>query len=267
MPAKDGQYPPPGAEPKGVDSKIAMNGGLLEGIPDVAVLAGGLATRMGPITAKIPKSLIDVNGRPFISYQLELLKNSGVSNVAFCVGHFGEQIRDAFPDGKPWGLKLFYSFDGNKLLGTGGALKQALPLLSDPFFVLYGDSFLPIGLQPLIQGLPPDKDGLMTVFCNDGQWDRSNVRFENGEIIEYDKKKPGTQMKHIDYGLSLLRKSVLKDVREDTFDLSDLFSSLVSKKRMAAIEVKSRFYEIGSLNGLEEFRQFVSKSKNCTSTI
>ena len=243
------------------------DGEHLENLPTVAVLARGLATRMGLITTKIPKSLIDVNGRPFISYQLELLKNSGVSNVVFCVGHFGEQIRDAFPNGEQWGLKLFYSFDGDKLLGTGGALKQALPLLSDPFFVLYGDSFLPIGLPPLIQGLPPDKDGLMTVFCNDGQWDRSNVRFENGEILEYDKKKPGNQMKHIDYGLSLLRKSVLKDVRVETFDLSDLFTDLVSKKRMAAIEIKSRFYEIGSPNGLEEFRQFVSKNKKCTNKL
>ena len=106
----------------------------------VAILAGGLATRIRPLTEKFPKSLIDINGRPFIDYQLQMLKANGLSDVVLCVGYEGRQIEDHLGDGARHGLKVRYSYDGRELVGTGGALRKALPLLSDPFLVIYGDS-------------------------------------------------------------------------------------------------------------------------------
>src|SRR5215216_612376 len=92
----------------------------------VAILAGGLATRLRPITEKIPKSLVPVAGRPFLAHQLDLLRSRGIRRAVLCVGHLGEMIQRDFGDGSAHGVALGYSFDGPKLLGTGGAIQQAL---------------------------------------------------------------------------------------------------------------------------------------------
>ena len=108
----------------------------------VAILAGGLATRLGPLTQRLPKALLPVAGRPFIHWQLALLAQQGVTQVVLCAGHLGEQIQATVGDGSGFGMTVRYSFDGAVLLGTGGALKRALPMLGAAFFVLYGDSYL-----------------------------------------------------------------------------------------------------------------------------
>ena len=107
------------------------------------ILAGGLATRLRPLTERIPKALIEVAGHPFLWHQLHLLKRSGIRRVVLLVGHLGESIQQRFQDGAEFGIKIDYSFDGPALLGTAGAIRQALPLLPERFFVLYGDSYLP----------------------------------------------------------------------------------------------------------------------------
>ena len=155
----------------------------------VAILAGGLATRLRPITEKIPKSLLPVAGRPFLAHQLELLRKNGIERVVLCVGYLGELIQQRFGDGAPFGVRLDYSSDADRLLGTGGAVRNALPLLGQKFFVLYGDSYLDCDYQAVIRSFQSSgKDGLMTVFRNAGQWDQSNVVFREGQIIRYDKK-------------------------------------------------------------------------------
>src|SRR5258708_7251307 len=110
----------------------------------VAILAGGLATRLRPVTEKIPKLLVEVAGEPFFSHQLRLLKQAGLTRIVLCVGHLGEQIVALYGDGAKWGVQIDYAFDGPKLLGTGGALIRALPKLGEAFYVLYGDSYLSI---------------------------------------------------------------------------------------------------------------------------
>ncbi|HET7535314.1 MAG TPA: sugar phosphate nucleotidyltransferase, partial [Candidatus Didemnitutus sp.] len=155
----------------------------------VAILAGGLATRLRPITEKIPKLLVEVAGEPFFSHQLRLLKSSGLTKLVLCVGYRGEMIAEQYGDGSEWGVKIDYSFDGEKLLGTGGALVRALPKLGDAFYVLYGDSYLPIDYQAVGRHfLAANRAGLMTVFENHERYDTSNVWFENGLIRVYDKK-------------------------------------------------------------------------------
>jgi NDP-sugar pyrophosphorylase family protein len=220
----------------------------------VAILAGGLATRLRPITEKTPKLLVEVAGEPFLSHQIRLLKKAGLTHLVLCVGYLGERIVEQYGDGSAWGMKIEYSFDGHNLLGTGGALIKALPLLGEAFYVLYGDSYLPIDYLAVGQSfLDSGKPGLMTVFENHGHFDASNVWFEDGKIRVYDKKNRTPQMHHIDYGLGLLRAEALKPYPHDeVVDLATVYGQLVSTGQLAGFEVKTRFYEIGSPSGLQE---------------
>jgi NDP-sugar pyrophosphorylase family protein len=223
-------------------------------------LAGGLATRLRPLTDSVPKALVAVKGEPFIHHQLRLLKKNGVDEVVLCVGHLGELIRDAVGDGADWGLKVSYSFDGATLLGTGGALMKALPRLGDCFFVLYGDSYLPVDFRAVQAAFDPrNADALMTVLSNGNRWDRSNVRFENGLLVEYDKRSARPEMRHIDYGLGIIGASVFGAyASEKAFDLADYYRDLSLRGRLAGFEVATRFYEIGSVKGIEDTEAFLS---------
>jgi NDP-sugar pyrophosphorylase family protein len=233
----------------------------IEKIP-VAILAGGLATRLRPITEKIPKSLVPIAGKPFLAHQLELLHSRGIRRAVLCIGYLGEMIQRDFGDGEKFGVKLDYSFDGPKLLGTGGAIKRALPLLADEFFVLYGDSYLPLDYAPIAEFFHRSgKPGLMTVFRNEGKFDTSNVVFADGEIKVYDKKNKLPEMRHIDYGLSLFKAGVFDAYGADQpFDLAEVMGKLVREKQLAGFEVTERFYEIGSHTGLEELETLLTSS-------
>jgi NDP-sugar pyrophosphorylase family protein len=217
----------------------------------VAILAGGFATRLRPITEKIPKSLISVAGKPFLAHQLELLRSCGLCRVVLCVGHLGEMIQRDFGDGSQFGVRIDYSFDGPKLLGTGGAIKRALPLLGGEFFVLYGDSYLPVEYRPVAEFFRRGgKPGCMTVYRNEGRHDTSNVVFRNGQITVYDKKNRTPEMRHIDYGLSLFKSTAFDSFPADKpFDLAEVMGKLVRERQLAGYEVNERFYEIGSLAG------------------
>jgi NDP-sugar pyrophosphorylase family protein len=220
----------------------------------VAILAGGLATRLRPITEKIPKSLIPIAGRPFLAHQLELLRSRGIRRAVLCVGYLGEMIRRDFGGREAFGVKLDYSFDGEKLLGTGGAIKRALPLLGDEFFVLYGDSYLPVEYAPIAEFFQRSgKLGCMTVYRNEGKYDTSNVVFADGEINVYDKKAKLPEMRHIDYGLSLFKAAAFDSYPAgQPFDLAEVMGKLVQEKQLAGYQVRERFHEIGSPAGLAE---------------
>jgi NDP-sugar pyrophosphorylase family protein len=220
----------------------------------VAILAGGLATRLRPITEKIPKALVAVAGRPFLAQQLRLLQKSGLRKVVLCVSYRGEMIEQEFGNGSNAGMELSYSYDGPDLLGTGGALKNALPLLGGKFLVLYGDSYLPIDYSgPARAFAACGKPALMTVFRNENRWEPSNVWFEEGEIRRYHKKKLTPEMKHIDYGLGVLSAEALSSWPErKAFDLADVYQDLIGQRKLAGFEVDRRFYEIGSPSGLAE---------------
>jgi NDP-sugar pyrophosphorylase family protein len=228
----------------------------------VALLAGGLATRLRPITEKIPKVLVSVAGKPFLEHQLALLRKQGLTHVVLCLGHLGEMVVDQFGDGSKYGVQVEYSFDGPKLLGTGGALKQAMPKLGEDFFVLYGDSYLIEPFRPIADFfLRSGKLGLMTVYRNEGKYDTSNVVFGDGEIKLYDKKQCLPEMRHIDYGLSLFSRRAFNEwPSNQPFDLAAVMTRLVERRQMAGWEVKERFYEIGSHEGLEELNKLLSET-------
>jgi NDP-sugar pyrophosphorylase family protein len=224
-------------------------------LPAVGVLAGGLATRMRPLTEKVPKSMLEVAGEPFVAHQLRLLRHEGVSRVVLCVGHLWEQIESFVGDGSRFDLSVKYSVDWPRPLGTGGALRAALGELGTTFLVMYGDSWLDAPFEPIVRAYGDSQQpGLMTVFHNDGRWDRSNVWFEDGRIRLYDKKETVPEMRHIDWGLSVLSTDIVAAARAagEPFDLAEIFSDLSRTERLAGYEVKTRFYEIGSVEGLRE---------------
>ena len=229
----------------------------------VAVLAGGLATRLRPLTEQVPKILIEIAGRSFAEHQLDLLQRWGVSEVVYCLGYRGEQVMAALGDGSERHMRFTYVSDGPRLAGTGGALRLALPFLGDAFFVMYGDSYLPCDFHEVERAFRASgKPGLMTVFKNDNRWDRSNVAYEGGRIIRYDKTSPSEHAEHaeslryIDYGLGVLTPPALAPwAGVDTpFDLSLVYQRLIERDALAGCEVTERFYEIGSIAGLEETR-------------
>jgi NDP-sugar pyrophosphorylase family protein len=229
-------------------------------IPSIAILAGGLATRMRPLTEKIPKALLEVAGKPFIHHQLMLLKNSGLERVVMCVGFLGEMLRDEVGDGSAFGLQVDYAFDGDQLLGTGGALKRALPLLGESFFVTYGDAYLETDYRAIAHTFSKSgKQGLMVVYHNKGQWDTSNVIYANHEILRYDKVNHSNAMEYIDYGVGMLRASVFDSYPEgEKFDLATVYGALVQSHQMAGYETTKRFYEIGSKAGLQETHAYLN---------
>ena len=232
-------------------------------MPPVALLAGGLATRLFPLTEAVPKSMVLVAGHPFIAHQLRLLAKQGVGKVVLCIGHLGKIIQDFVGDGRDFGVNVVYSDDGKTALGTGGALRQALSLLGDRFLVMYGDSYLPTAFAPVVRALDqPRWGGVMTVFCNQGRWDRSNVLFDRGCIQLYDKVDPTPQMRHIDYGLGALRAQALSSwPKGQAFDLADVYGALLAQNRLGAVEVVDRFYEIGSPSGLSETEAYIAAMK------
>ena len=225
-----------------------------------------------------------VAGKPFLAHQLELLRSRGIQRVVLCVGYLGEMIQREFGDGSAFGVKLDYSFDSPgewrghpareetdrpaagatpKLLGTGGALKRALPLLGMEFFVLYGDSYLPIEYRPVAEFFRRSgKLGCMTVYRNEGRYDTSNVVFRDGNVLVYDKKQRLPEMRHIDYGLSLFQATAFDAYPADEpFDLAEVMSRLVREKQLAGYEVRERFYEIGSPAGLSELETLLKAGK------
>lgn len=229
----------------------------------VAILAGGLATRLLPLTKRIPKVLLDVAGKPFAVRQIELLRQHGFKEIVFCLGYLGEQVQASLGDGSHWGVNLNYVYDGAHPLGTGGALRKALPLLEEAFVVLYGDSYLEIDYEAVVHAFEVSgKQGLMTVFRNAGRWDRSNVLFQGGCIQRYDKQLASPEMQHIDYGIGILQSSVVREYPIDTpLDLAAIYQELLARNELAGFEVEQRFYEIGSPAGLEETRKYFSKGR------
>ena len=231
----------------------------------VAILAGGLATRLRPATETIPKSLIPINGEPFIAHQLRLLSSAGLDRVVMCVGYLGETIQEFAGDGRRFGLHVSYSSDGPSLRGTAGALRNALPMLGEQFLVLYGDSYLPCD-YPAVERvfLGSGQPGLMTVFRNRNQWEISNVEFAGGQIAAYEKSMPTAAMDYVDYGLSAFHASVFSAAGEPAGDLTTVFQELIRRRALAGFEVTERFYEVGSWDGIRELQAYLSPQSSRT---
>ncbi len=225
------------------------------------ILAGGLATRLRPHSEKVPKSMIMVGDRPFLEHQLELLQHNGISDIVLCVGHLSRIIEDHFGDGNKFGVRIRYSDEGENLLGTGGALKKAEPLLEDRFFVLYGDSYLMYDYQAIGSYSRKFPDFcVMVVYRNDNLYDNSNLDIQDGLVRTYDKANPDGKLAYIDAGLSILKKEYLTQVSSHRpSSLEELYRRIVQNRKMLAYRAEQRFYEIGSPRGLKELQELMKK--------
>lgn len=224
----------------------------------VAILAGGLATRLGHLTTTQPKSMVRVQGKPFLEYQLEFLKACDIEDVVLCTGHLGEQIESYFGHGQRFGMRIKYSREP-RLLGTAGALKNAEDSLEDVFIALYGDSYLMLDFHAASSFFrSANKLALMTVYRNNDHFDQSNTSVMGDLVTRYSKKDKTPDMVYIDYGASMFHREVLQMIPEKiSSSLEDLFPRLIARGELVAFEVTNRFYEIGSVQGLREFTQFV----------
>ena len=224
------------------------------------ILAGGLASRLGNLAGDCPKAMLVFDHRPFLEYQLELMKAQGYKRFLFCIGHLGEQIESYFEEGSHWGVEITYSHETEALLGTGGALKHAEALLEDHFFVMYGDAYLKLDFRAIEDTASKNQDcGLMVVYRNDNHLDRSNLIVQDGSVIDYGYENFETKH-YIDEGVSVLRKNILEAFPTNKpFPLGDVFKKLVKEKRLRAFETQQRFYEVGSKQGYEEFKALVEK--------
>ncbi len=225
-----------------------------------AILAGGQATRLRPLTATVAKSLVRIAGEPFLAHQLRLLRGAGIERVVLCVGFLGDQIVEFAGDGSAFGLDVDYVWDGLSPLGTAGAIRKALPALGDRFFVMYGDSYLTCDYRAVQDAfVAGGADALMTVVRTDSGRDTSNVEYANGEIRAYDKRARTPRMQHIDYGLSVFHASVFADqARELPWDLGAVYEDLLRRGRLAGYEMPRRFHEIGSLEGIRDLDAYLS---------
>jgi MurNAc alpha-1-phosphate uridylyltransferase len=221
------------------------------------ILAGGLGTRMHPQTSVLPKCLLPVAGRSFADWQLAWLASEGVTEVVYCIGYLGDLVRAHVGDGSTWSLDVVWVDEGQRLLGTAGALRLALDreVLDEQFFVIYGDSYLSVSFSSVATAFSSSGcPALMTVFRNDGNWEESNVVFENDRVIRYQKHchEPPPGMHYVDYGLSMFRADLVAEMvmAGTPVDLAPIFEKLSFEGRLAGYEAKERFYEIGSPDGL-----------------
>lgn len=231
----------------------------------VVVLLGGKGTRLSSIEPHLPKPMVNVWGKPFLYYQVQLMRLSGFRNFVFCIGHKADIIKKFFGDGNKFGVDIKYSYDGHLLLGTGGAVRKALPLLKEDFLLMYGDSYMDIDYSELIYMYfkfkrEQNKTGLMAVFRNRNKYDKSNVVFKDGRLLKYDKRNQSSHMEYIDYGISILNRSIVEEIPKiGVTDISEVYQRLVSKGWIAGYEVRNRFYEIGRPLSLREFKEFIRR--------
>jgi NDP-sugar pyrophosphorylase family protein len=215
---------------------------------------------MRPDTETIPKALVSVHGAPFADWQLRHLAAQGVERVVYSIGYRGDMLRDHVGDGSGFGLQVTWVDEGSDLRGTGGALRLALDggALDEAFFVLYGDSYLPVSMARVedawrLSGMP----ALMTVMRNEGRWEASNAVYADGRVVLYDKARPPErrdEMRWVDYGLSVLTQGVVARAIEPgaVEDLAAVLRDLSLAGQLAGLEVRERFYEAGSPTGLRD---------------
>lgn len=225
----------------------------------VVILAGGIGTRLRPLTHKFPKPMVLIKGKPFLEYQLEMLNKNGFNDFILCTGYLGEKIEEYFGNGEKMGIHIKYSKE-KEPLGTGGALKNAEKLLENKFVLIYGDSFLPMDYKFLIADFNKSKKLAMTVvFKNNPKMVLNNIKVsKTGEVLNYDKKDEGLS-NYVEAGVHIFKKGVLIHVPENSFFSleEELLPILIKKRELYAHITDKKFYDIGTFERLETFTKVV----------
>jgi len=228
------------------------------------ILAGGLGTRLKPLTEKTAKVMVPVNGKPFLRHLLELLKRQGISDIILCIGYLGEQIRDVFGDGESLGVTIRYGEEKERLLGTGGALKQAQSLLDDYCLLINGDTYLPIDYNEVERAfLQRGRKALMVVYDNrEDTGVTNNVALNNDLlVVRYDKEGRNTDLKYVESGALVLRREALDLIQAGRAVSLEkgLYPALLQQGQIAAYVTGQRFFDIGTPEQKRVFEQFLRK--------
>jgi NDP-sugar pyrophosphorylase family protein len=227
----------------------------------IVILAGGLATRLRPLTDGIPKAMVSINGKPFIHWQIQKLAQEGFKEIIISIGHLGDQISDYLGNGERYNVGVKFIHDGNSQLGTGGALTKVAESLTGKFLVTYGDSYLPVSFSSI--GSRFEKSNflsIMTITSPAHSREKSNILFSGGRILEYSKNSRDSRLNFLDYGLLGFSSSLFKVVPSGrNWDLEELIKSLISISQMEAIQVDERCFEIGSFEGINELTKYLEE--------
>ena len=221
---------------------------------EAIILSGGKGTRVKKYTKKIPKCLIEINGKPFLYYQLKYLKKNNIKDVIVSVGYQGGKIKSYLKKNIDF-INTKIVNDGKRPLGTGGATIKSLRSLKKNFFIIYGDSYLNFNLRKLVK-----KNNLatMAIFRNNNKYDNSNIELQKLKKILYFRKIPKKRLFYIDYGASYVSKRIFKGIKKNAkLDLAVLFEKISQKNMLKGFEVKKRFYEIGSYNGIRDIKKYL----------
>jgi NDP-sugar pyrophosphorylase family protein len=223
------------------------------------ILAGGLGTRLRPLTLKVPKPMVDINGKPFLEIKLRDMLERGIRDYVFCVGYLGNMIEEYFGDGSRFSARIRYSYDGEKLLGPIGALKNAQNLLEEDFVVTYGDNYVDVDYHEMAKKLRKSRAlGVMAVLHNKNRWGKSDADVRNGYVVAYSKHSD-KGFEWINYGVFALRKEALGLARSG--DEEEFFNELISRRELLAFKVSKRFYDVGLPDSLEEFKRLIASMK------
>ncbi len=226
------------------------------------ILGGGLGTRLRPLTERIPKVMVPVNSKPFLLHLLELLRSQGVNDIVLCIGHLGEQVRDFFGNGESLGVRIRYSEEKERLLGTGGALKQTQSLLDDHFFVINGDTYLPINYNEVESAFAKcGKKALMVVYDNRKDTGvKNNVELDRDlMVIRHDKESSDPGLKYVEAGVLALKREALGLMKEGCSVSLErgLYPGLIQQRGLAAYVTDQRFYDIGTPEQQRIFEEFL----------
>lgn len=227
----------------------------------VAILAGGMGTRLRPMTEKIPKPMVEAAGKPFLEHEISLLKQGGILDYVLCVGYRGEQVEEYFGDGRRWGVRVRYSYDGEELMGAAGALKRAEPLLHDRFFVTYGDAYLRADYRRMMAAFVASGSlAMMAVLHNKNRYGNSDLDVRAGRVVRYDKKAGGKGLEWVNFGVSAMRKRALDFIPKGrACGEEEFYGKLIERGELRAYPVRNRFYEIGTPKSLAEFERFFAR--------
>ncbi|MFC1985400.1 sugar phosphate nucleotidyltransferase [Chloroflexota bacterium] len=226
------------------------------------ILAGGLGTRLRPLTDRVPKVMVSVGGRPFLLHLIELLKRQGVDDIILCIGYLGHYIKEFFSSGKGFGIRIRYSEEKRSLLGTAGALKQAESLLDNHFLVINGDTYLPIDYRPAEAFfLKQNIKAVMIVYDNkDDTGVKNNVELDNSMVTRYDKESADSSLRYVETGALIIKREALALIQgEHPISLeTGLYPSLIRQKELIAYVTQQRFYDMGRPDQLKVFEEFAS---------
>ena len=221
----------------------------------IAVLAGGLGTRLGPLTINLPKALVNIYGKPFLYWKLKQLESQGFNKVVICTGYKEELILEYLKLNK-FDLDIHISNDGKDLAGTGGAIQRAMNKLGKRFYVTYGDSYLKFHPKKFEEEFEKINYGTFVTYHKNNN-KMKNLRVENEKITCIDSfPNSRTKMNAIDYGMLAFTESEFNDFsKESAFHLHSVINSSIQNEVAFGFEVHDNFIDMGTSNGLDSLKK------------